>query len=81
MRAPADGRACCLRLVLSCLVLSCLVLSCLCCLSVANVPARFACCAIVSGRGMFARRVLSARFAGVFCRWRVINSCLEYFQY
>ena len=25
MRAPADGRACCLRLVLSCLVLSCLV--------------------------------------------------------
>ena len=27
MRAPADGRACCLRLVLSCLVLSCLVLS------------------------------------------------------
>ena len=49
MCAPADGRACCLRLVLSCL----------CCLSVANVPARFACCAIVSGRGMFARRVLS----------------------
>ena len=38
---------------------ACLVLSCLCCLSAANVPARFACCAIVSGRGMFARRVLS----------------------
>ena len=46
MRAPADGRACCLRLVLSCL----------CCLSAANVPACFA------GAGLsacFVRRVLS----------------------
>lgn len=56
MRAPADGRACCLRLVLSCL----------CCLSAANVPARFACCAICR-RGVFCRRrlvLLISVFAG-----------------
>ena len=41
---------------------ACLVLSCLCCLSAANVPARFACCAIC-------RR-------GVFCRSRLVSLIL-----